>query len=449
MVPVRILIVTHSPILYTGMAEVIRLVFGGLLAEFPTRYVVHQVGLHHVSAVVDSPWPVTRTDSHLASNGEVVLAQDDLNGEKTVQRVLGEFNPDIVFAHNDPQNVGFLLKLRKLGKWKLVLYINFDGVPVPREFMALMEANRLITLSDFSRAAFLELFCEGKRDILRQRIGVMYCPADLLRFRPFSLEERAGLREANFPGWIPVDAFVVGWIGRNQWRKQIWAVYEAIGRLRSGCYLVCERCGCVAFNQGRPSDGSSCGACTYVPADPLLDIYLWMHLPTGRGGGDWPLEDLEEIYGARAGRDVYYTQGCSPRSHLAPADMPALYGMWNALLFPSGGEGFGLPAWEAMSSGLPVVYSDYSSHAEFLRRADAGIPATGILQPEALNCVFRLVPRVEDLVAGVRRLYFDRGLGIRLGCNGRRYAQGFGIGNMAKQWDEIFRATLMESGGLY
>ncbi len=115
-----------------------------------------------------------------------------------------------------------------------------------------------------------------------------------------------------------------------------------------------------------------------------------------------------------------------------------LYRIWDGLLFLSGGEGFGLPAWEAMCSALPVVYTNYSAHGEFLSRADAGLPVGGILQPEAKTCIWRMVADVPQAVEAVRKLYFDRALARRLGENGRSFAEQFAIETQVAAWHRTF-----------
>ena len=115
-----------------------------------------------------------------------------------------------------------------------------------------------------------------------------------------------------------------------------------------------------------------------------------------------------------------------------------LYRIWDGLLFLSGGEGFGLPAWEAMCSALPVVYTNYSAHGEFLTRADAGLPVGGILQPEAKTCIWRMVADVAQAVEAVQKLYFDRALALRLGENGRSFAGQFAIETQVDAWHRTF-----------
>ena len=48
------------------------------------------------------------------------------------------------------------------------------------------------------------------------------------------------------------------------------------------------------------------------------------------------------------------------------ADMPALYRLADALVFPSVKEGFGLVVLEAMASGMPVVTSRIAPFTEYL-----------------------------------------------------------------------------------
>ena len=55
---------------------------------------------------------------------------------------------------------------------------------------------------------------------------------------------------------------------------------------------------------------------------------------------------------------------------LADADMPALYRLATALLFPSVLEGFGLAIVEAMASGVPVIVSRQEPFTDFLGADD-------------------------------------------------------------------------------
>jgi glycosyltransferase involved in cell wall biosynthesis len=98
-----------------------------------------------------------------------------------------------------------------------------------------------------------------------------------------------------------------------------------------------------------------------------------------------------------------------------------------------------LPAWEAMCSGLPVVYTNYSSHAELLGQANAGLPVEGILQPEAQSGIWRMVADMPQAIEAVRKLYFNRDLGRQLGAKGRAFVQNYTPEIQAEKWHRMFQ----------
>ena len=58
-------------------------------------------------------------------------------------------------------------------------------------------------------------------------------------------------------------------------------------------------------------------------------------------------------------------------------ELGRLYTSASAFIWPSRGEGFGLPALEALACGLPVIASNHSAHLEFLTKD--GQPRPGVL----------------------------------------------------------------------
>jgi glycosyltransferase involved in cell wall biosynthesis len=55
---------------------------------------------------------------------------------------------------------------------------------------------------------------------------------------------------------------------------------------------------------------------------------------------------------------------------LSTSDMALLYSNYDAMVFPSRAEGWGLPLIEAIACGLPVISTFYSGHAEYLDAID-------------------------------------------------------------------------------
>jgi glycosyltransferase involved in cell wall biosynthesis len=451
----KILVVTDSPILPSGLAETTRLIFGNLLRKYAEEYEVHQLGLFQCYAVTKPLWPVYPTMTVKDRNGKLDFVPGDKYGEKTFFRLLPKVQPDIVFAFGDPQTVLYLCQPPKQRRYRLILYVNFDGLPVPPDYGPIFDnADLIFTKSEFS----MQVVARCLPAVARDKLGYRYSPADIKRFAPATDETRAEMRRDLFPPWMPRDAFLLGWNGRTQWRKQNWVLYKVLHYLRTGQYLVCRSCGRVSLFDWDPARQShlnvdrlvlesrpgyrydvcqQCGSSEVEQARPLEDLFLWCHTPEEIEEA-WSLRRLEEQFALRRDRDLFYTPGHGLKSALAPEDVPMLYRIWDCLLYLSGGEGFGLPAWEAMCSALPVVYTNYSAHGEFLTRGQAGLPVGGILQPEPKNCIWRMVADVPQAVEAVRRLYLDRKLARQLGANGRAFVQQFSIETQVEAWHRTF-----------
>ena len=207
---IKILIVTDSPGLPTGLAETTRLIFGNLLAKYAGNYDLHQIGLSHFYAVTTAPWPVHQTMMRENSEGKLEFLPEDNHGQKSFFKLLPELQPDIVFAFGDPQNVLHFCLPPNERSYKLILYVNFDGLPMPPGFgPSLNRADLIFTKSEFSR----DVIAPWMSPASRAKLGYMYSPADLERFAPASAMDKAEMRRDLFPAWMPQDAFVLGWIG--------------------------------------------------------------------------------------------------------------------------------------------------------------------------------------------------------------------------------------------
>jgi glycosyltransferase-like protein len=79
----------------------------------------------------------------------------------------------------------------------------------------------------------------------------------------------------------------------------------------------------------------------------------------------------EEFHLALAGLGSHHGAAVHVIGPIADADMPNLYRMADALVFPSIKEGYGLVVLEAMASGVPVVVSSIAPFTEYLGPEDA------------------------------------------------------------------------------
>ncbi len=461
--PAKILIVSASPILATGMGEVIRLIFGTLLDQYPGRYELFQVALFHSIPVAQPRWPVYPTRSVLDEKGQRWFALDDVDGQITFREVVSKLRPEIVFAFNDPQKVLHLCAPPETRQYKLILYVNFDGFPFPpHQAPILNQADVVCTMSKFSKRVARSCLTA----INPSKLDHMYSPADTARFEPVTQTEKIGIRSRLLPDWMPRDAFLLGWVGRNQWRKQVWLPYCVIHHLRRGDYLICDGCGRVSVpclnpalrsrdrqkEAGRgsmdPPRSAVCKHCSSTSlqmARPLANIFLWIHMPDEPALQDWDRSLLENLYEVKPGSDLHYTDGFNVENFKNPREMPLLYQILDCFLYLSGGEGFGLPPWEAMCSGLPVIYTNYSSHAEYLNEANAGLAVGGVLQPETKTCIWRMIADIPQVIESVRRLYFDRDLREDLGFNGRAFVEQYTPQIQVERWRRIFEKLISRS----
>ena len=148
-------------------------------------------------------------------------------------------------------------------------------------------------------------------------------------FKPATHEEKVIFRDEI---GIPQDAFVIGMVAHNQYRKMIYRIIEAFQK-----YLV-----------NNPKS------------------LLVMHcLPRDSTGWDLPqiLRDRGLL------NNVLFTDKASKGIgdiHVPESEMRKLYCSMDVHALSTGGEGFGVPVVEAMACGIPNVVTDYCTTKEFL-----------------------------------------------------------------------------------
>ncbi len=141
----RILIVTDSPVLPSGLAETTRLIFGGLLDRYPEAYELHQVGLFHCYAVTKPRWPVYPTEAGRTADGQVCFAPDDRYGQKTFPKIAGRLRPDLVFGFGEPHRLLHLCQPRSQRPWRLVLPSTTTNAPSARNASRSLPSYRICT----------------------------------------------------------------------------------------------------------------------------------------------------------------------------------------------------------------------------------------------------------------------------------------------------------------
>lgn len=173
---------------------------------------------------------------------------------------------------------------------------------------------------------------------------------------------------------------------------------------------------CISTLQPRKNLGRLLDAHAALPdsvriASPLVIV--------GRDG--WGSEQLvQRMQALQAHKQVYWLK------YLPDGEMRALMQSAAALVFPSLGEGFGLPVLEAFASNLPVVTSNATSLPEVA--GDAAI----LVDP--LD--------VESIADGMRRVVDDAALANRLKVSGLARARSFTWQACAESTRTIYQSVL-------
>jgi glycosyltransferase involved in cell wall biosynthesis len=116
------------------------------------------------------------------------------------------------------------------------------------------------------------------------------------------------------------------------------------------------------------------------------------------GGLGWKYEGI-----LKAAADPELDESVLMPGRIPDEDLPVLYSLASAFVFPSLYEGFGLPPLEALQSGCPVVTSNSSSLPEVV--GDAGIQVDPRSTEEICEALIRIMSS-EDLRQDLR----ERGL---------------------------------------
>lgn len=230
-------------------------------------------------------------------------------------------------------------------------------------------------------------------------IDAHYIPhgVDTNFFKPFSQKEKQELKKV----WKIENKFVFLTVGRNQGRKNHQGLVKAFAK----------------FAEGKD------------------DVVLIMHMDANDPAAINSLPAL--IKKLKLENKVLFSP-VTWFSGFPTEDMPKIYNMADVFVLDTTGEGFGIPLIEAMSCGIPIIATDYTTTKEIVLDNDAGIGIPPSVIMTGNWNVDRAFPHEEGFARAMETLYQSKQLREEYGTNGRLAAQKF------YDWDSVVFPAWMD-----
>jgi glycosyltransferase involved in cell wall biosynthesis len=395
---------------------------------------------------------------------------NDRYGQLSFDEVVSNIKPDIVFGYGDMWHFDHMLSSPLRNSFRLLCYYTIDGQPYFGHLnkdnttewgKKLLKADEIVVLSHFGK----EVLERGNTELKDKDIKVMYHPLDMQRYPNRSDKDIMDIREKVLPKHIPRKAFIAGWLGKNQFRKQNYKLWEITHYIVHGDYIRCRSCDRITIKEYNHTTRETkdpdkypgeldkitmydekyrykecwhCKSVDIVKGKPNKDFYMWFHMAKDDPGYN---PDLHENMWNITDRCMY-TKQVSGLTGVASKDLAALISSWDIMLYPSGGEGFGNPLAESLAAGTPAVYSNYSSHAEFAKFG--GLPIKCTYQPELMHGIQRAAVDTNDAVRQVLRMIEEPRLRKELSIKGRLHMAQYNIPHMVDTWDQILTSMVSQ-----
>jgi glycosyltransferase involved in cell wall biosynthesis len=134
------------------------------------------------------------------------------------------------------------------------------------------------------------------------------------------------------------------------------------------------------------------------------------------------------------------SKSASIQKALTKKKLNEIYNLFDVMVLPTAGEGFGLPILKAMAAGVPVIATGYTSCVELLEGRGKLIKVKEFLTAGRHNVEYA-IPDIDDLIAKLNLLYTWPDLRKKHSAAGLEFAHTMDWDEIVKNWDHLLMKT--------
>jgi glycosyltransferase involved in cell wall biosynthesis len=378
----------------------------------------------------DVPWifyPNAPSNNDDASAKEYNANPENQFGRWRFERVVIDFKPDIIFDIRDYWMNSYQQNspLRPYYHW--VVMPTVDSEPQQEDWIdTYVSADGILTYSDFGRDVLLKQSNNKIKYFDTASPGV-----DLLNFRPM-IEQKSQIRELL---GMPKDAFVIGSVMRNQKRKLIPDLFDAIRILKE--------------------------------KNPELYNKTFLYLHTSYPDAGWDIPQLLKDYDIT--NKVFFTYYCpkcgnirallfshskimcnkcgsdtlafpNVNNGISTQNLALIYNSFDLYVQYAICEGFGMPQVEATACGIPIATVNYSAMQDIVQNLKAYPVKIQKYFKELETKAIRVYPDNDNLVEIMEKFYkLPDLLKLQKRTETRSLTEKhYNWDNIAKKWEKYF-----------
>jgi glycosyltransferase involved in cell wall biosynthesis len=403
--------------------------FGTVGAELTARWAqmeifdVHYHGWHAKDDQIEAFKSRENVTVH-KTNGSLA----DHTGSVTFDEVVKVVQPKVVISLGDPWMIDYIKKSEYRDFFSWIAYVPIDRDTISQRWKGALRAPDVLAL--YSKFGMETI------DDQVPLCNTVYIPhgVDRMCFKEYyadgmgpddDIDDVMQGRKSGILGAGFADKFIVGFVGRNQVRKNIPGGFAAFKAFN--CATWCERQDIEFEEDGEDVSVNAeefcpnrqkfrCEMCPAFQQRPETEHSMfWLHTTPGSGvdrddapGVGWNIEEMATRFGLDG--KVGITPGITALKGLPREALAMIMNCFDVHLFMSHSEGFGLPIAETLACGVPNVVTDYSSMSELV--SDGGGYA---IEPIAFSTYTTwenpwAIPHVGKAADKINELFLDKEL---------------------------------------